>query len=65
MRDKHMIHRPEVTQVIRMKFRDEEMTIKLVNLIVKGILIYVVFTGGFFGTPLSFLYKTQNFEKAH
>ena len=39
-----------------MKFRGEETT-KLVNLIVKGILFPVVFTGGFFGRPLSFLYK--------
>ena len=38
-----------------MKFRGEETT-KLVNLIVKGISLSVVFTGGFFGTPLSFLY---------
>ena len=36
--DNHTIHRLEVTQVIRMKFCDKEITIKLVNLIPKGIL---------------------------
>ena len=49
-------------QVIRMKIRGEETT-KLVNLIVKGILISVVFTGGFFGRPLSFPYKNTQLQK--
>ena len=54
---KHMIRSPEVTQVIRMKFRGEETT-KLINLIVKGFKISAVFAGGFFGRPLFFLCTT-------